>query len=283
MTTIYVLFREYADQSHKPSKEYINGEEFILDDGRCIDDEFSKVMHIVEFFDYEHAYRLYDRDNLNGLLHQFNVLEDEYPGREVVILSQLKLLGLTDWEDLKVESEDNVKFVQYDITNHMLGDLAHREMHEGHCVLLNVDAIDCSEQGLKFNSHFGELEIPIAKNIRQLHHWLSENRFPQRRYDYNSKHGDAKNRSRLYVDRHGIHQAAQLETTKDETCVLLKLAVGRNRESELWYWDIERKKFIYFENQHTQNPPSFHAYHLVGGQNNYENIDIEKLKQVQDF
>lgn len=64
---------------------------------------------------------------------------------------------------------------------------------------------------------------------------------------------------------------------------MLKLAVGRDRYGELWYWDEDRGKYIYFENQNTVNPPSFHAYHLVEGEKNFENIDIEKLLRVQDI
>lgn len=281
MTTIYVLFREYVDQSRQPSKVYINGVDFPLDDGVSIRDEFNKTFGVIEYFDYEFAHRLYDEANLKGLLFQSLELPEEYPNFTTNIRSQLKLHGFTDWEDMPAGGKDNIFYYDDDVTSHLLGDVAHRQQNQEPTILVNVDAIDCPETQIVVDCPSGKVELPVAKGIRILHGWLSKNREPQRKYDSNPKHGDANHSCKLYADRHGVYRAAQLETTEAETKALLKLAVGRNRDSELWYWDENRKKFIYFENQNTFNPPSFHAYHIVEGEKNFENIDVAKLNKVQ--
>lgn len=280
MTTIYVLFREYADQSRQPSQIYINGVEFPLDAGSSIQDEFNKTLDVIGFVDYELANRLYDDANLKGVLHQSLELPVEYPDISTSIRSQLKLHGFTDWEDMPADGQDDIKYNNNDVTKHLLGDFAHRHKSQGHAIIVNIGAIDCPATYVNVETSSGSVELPVAKNIQQLHLWLSENRFPRRRYDYNSKHGDAYHPSESYTDSHGVHRAAQLETTEEETKNLLKFAVGRDRKGELWYWDKDRGKFIYFENQNTLNPPSYHAYHLVEGEKNFENIDVEKLRRV---
>lgn len=283
MTTIYIMFREYSDQSRQPSKSYINGVDFPLDDGVCIQDEFNNTFSIIEYFDYEFANRLYDEANLKGLLHQSLELPEEYPGFATSIRSQLRLHGFTDWEDMPAEGQEGINYHNINVTKHILGDFAHRQQTQEHTIIINVDAIDCPETCIVVDTPSGSMKLPVAKDIRRLHDWLSKNRDPQRRYDFNAKHGDASRSSETYTDRHGLYRAAQLETTEYETTALLKLAVGQDRHSELWYWDEDRGKYIYFENQNTVNPPSFHAYHLVEGDKNFENIDIEKLRKVQNI
>lgn len=281
MTTIYILFREQSDQSRLPSKEYINGFDSPLDDGASVLEEFNKGMEIIEFFDYEYAIRLYDESNLNGLLYQTIELEEEYPGFATNIRTQLRSHGFTDWEDIPFERTSEIRYNGSDVTSHMLGDIAYRHRHSGHAVLVNVGAIDCAANCITVGCFSERLTLPVVRTIHQLHEWLSVNRDPQRIYNFNRKHGDAHHRSETYTDgQRKSHRAAQLETTEEETKALLKLAVGRTREAELWYLDENRGKFIYFENQNTF-PPSFHAYHLSEGESNYENINVEKLRKVQ--
>lgn len=71
-------------------------------------------------------------------------------------------------------------------------------------------------------------------------------------------------------------RAAQLEVSKAEAQKLLELAVGADTTSALWYYDVQRKKHIYFENQQEERL-AFHGYHLQPGEENYDNIDMDQL------
>lgn len=116
--------------------------------------------------------------------------------------------------------------------------------------------------------------LDVATDIPQLHKWFSHNRKPQRKYTFNPKHGDISKKCRAGF--------AQLETSATDTTNLLKLAVGIDHRSPLWYHDAARGKYIYFENQQ-ETPPNFHGYHVKQGDKNYENIDIDKLRKVQNI
>lgn len=132
MTTIYILFREYADQTHQPSIAFINGVDFPLDAGTSILAEFNRFFDVVGFFDYEYANRLYDEANLKGLLYQSLELSVEYPGLATSIRSQLRSHGFTDWEDITTGDQEIISFHGNDVTSHLLGDFAHRHKTQEH-------------------------------------------------------------------------------------------------------------------------------------------------------
>lgn len=114
-------------------------------------------------------------------------------------------------------------------------------------------------------------------SLKELYEWFSKNRLPQRIYVYNPKHGDAYHKAQALPNG---KMAAQLETDEEATRCLLGKAIGIDTNSALWYYDHERKKFIYFENQREQRL-AFHGYHLSPGDENYDNIDQEKLRQIE--
>lgn len=280
VTTLYVLFQEYTDQGRLPSVPFINGKDFPLDDGHYVHELMDKCFGIVDYFCHEEILKLYDENNVKGLLYQYSEMLDEYPGKEVEFLSQLQRHGFTDWDDVKIGNGENVIYGDWNVTEHLIGDMARREKGDGHTALLSVEALETIDGTLAVSCNHNAMLLKVCETIPELHLWISENRTPQRMYCYNKKHGDAYHSSQVIQDGSG-KRAAQLETNENETNEFLKLAIGRSRDSELWYWDENRLKFIYFENQNTKNPPSFHAYHLKMGEKNSENIDVEKLSVVQ--
>lgn len=302
-TCIYVLFKEYVDASRAPSAPYIHGEEYPLFKEGVLNEELLSVIDVLEFFSYEHANFFYDQANINGLLYQPNTLEmDDYPGYDSVLLSQLQELGMTLWTECPTEIKEIFRFEGNDVSRTMLGDMSQREVNKmatlerianatpplppeekeyEPCIMFHHGAINTVD-GQFAESRSGNriLTLSSASSIPELHGWLSENRFPKREYHFNSKHGDAYNPARMITDRHGTHPAAQLLTTTEQTEELLKLAVGKDLYSELWYFDEDRHCHIYFENEGNHIPPSFHGYHLHPGEDNYENIDLEKLARL---
>lgn len=304
-TCIYVLFKEYVDGSTAPSAPYINGEEYPLGQGDVLSGELSNIFDVVRYFGYEHCYIFYDQANLDGLLRQPQAFPDsDYPGLDVSLLSQIQELGMIQWTENPAEMKETFYFQGIDVTHSLFGDMSQREISRlatlekianlainltlrpkdkeyEPCVLLHCGAVTAVD-GYIEGSRIGHRQVFISTvtNIKELHAWISENRFPKRRYDYNPKHGDANYPAQMINDRHGRHPAAQLLTTTEQTNELLKLAVGRDRGSELWYYDTDRGCYIYFENQGKSTPPSFHAYHLHEGEDNFENIDMEKLARL---
>ena len=279
-TTVYLLFREYVDAQKVPTCPYIRGRE--LDATKLTAEIWTEVqpqLSILKFFGHERMLVLYDRKNLGALLYPATALTDEYPGLRTTVLAQIKD-KYTSWDDCPSKS-DNLTYTTetgYDISNDMLGDMARRQHYQvAPCALLQKDAIDtdkadcvnvvCSDRSAE--------QLMSFHDVKGFHKWVSENRQPKRTYHFNPKHGDA-NRHR------NREEAAQLLTDEAMTNELLKYAVGRDQESELWYYDVNNGCYIYFENEGNTPQLGFHAYHIHSGEENFENIDICKLCIVQE-
>jgi hypothetical protein len=282
-TSIYLLFKEYVDQSRLPSHQYIHGDTFPLDSISFIEDEFYSVIDVLDFFHYERKNAYYDIDNFEGLLYQSALLPESYPNIEQTFLSQFAAFGVT--ERPLIDEQKNVSYKLYhnDVTSDMLGDMAWCQSKGISCVLVHHEAIDTidNEVILQSSSHESIL-LPAMSDIPSLHKWLSAYRQPKRTYHYSDKHGDAYHEAKTITDHHGTHPAAQLLTNDAQTNQLLCCAVGKDKDSALWYYDENNGCFIYFENEGNTPQLGFHAYHLNVGDDNYENIDVNKLRQVQD-
>ena len=98
-------------------------------------------------------------------------------------------------------------------------------------------------------------------------------------YVYNPKHGDDKHPAQMIAGT--TKRAAQLLTNRNDTERLLKLAVGTDINSALWYYDEANNCYIYFENQNELRL-AFHGYHLSEGEENYDNIDFHKLSLLSE-
>lgn len=285
-TTVYLLFKEYVDSSTGPTRPYIHGVDISVGDEDRLNEEINPIIQILSFFIYEHKTVLYDPDNLKQLFYQTEVIPNIYPGLKANIAAQLRKQGATYWTSNPAPGND-LHYHLYDseVTLDMLGDMARRQSQENNtpCVLVHEGAINTINNQIELRcSNHQTILLQTCGTILSLHRWFSDNRIPKRQYHYNDKHGDANNPSKFYIDRNGVRRkAAQLKTDTQSTNELLKLAIGSDVNSELWYYDVDNTSFIYFENEGDTPQLGFHAYHINKGDENFDNIDIEKLCQVQ--
>ena len=235
-TTVYLLFREYVDAQKAPTCPYIHGREFdatILTTE--IQSEVQPLLSVLKFFGHERMMVLYDRKNLGALLYPAAALTDEYPGLRTTVLAQIKD-KYTSWDDCPSKS-DSLTYTtdtEYGISNDMLGDMARRQHHQvAPCALLQKDAIDTDKAGCVnvICSDRSAEQLMSFHDVKGFHEWVSENRQPKRTYHFNPKHGDANH-------HRNREEAAQLLTDEAMTNELLKYAIGRDQESELWYYDV---------------------------------------------
>lgn len=282
-TSLYILFREYSDQAHSPSAFYINGSKET--EPEKIVREVNQWLNIIRYFKYEQCNRYYDSENMKGVLYPYTALkeayeEEEYPDAGYAIRTLLKGEDFVDWRDEPIESEEHYVLNETDVTDDTLGEMARNAIEGNAVVLFNCDAVDyrfpiC----LCAVSTSQNISIEHYNNIRGLHQWFSENRQPQRIFDYNPKHGDDRHPAQLIAGTN--RRAAQLRTNREDTERLLKLAVGTDINSALWYYDEANSCYIYFENQN-EIRLAFHGYHLSEGEENYDNIDFRKLRLLSE-
>lgn len=306
-TTIYILFKEYPDPNGRgKSVPYIQDSAEYLVHRESLMQDWTELFDVLDYFNYEPTNKYYDEENLEGLLDVAHTFPDEYPQVADAILSEMQSVGLTSWRTNAAERTETYFFEQYNVTTHLLGDMAQREVDRQatlqrieqddqsllhpqdkeyeSCVLLQNGAV-VTQQGKLHIVRTGNrhLTLQSVDNIKNMHNWISQNRFPCRKYVYNAKHGDAYHTAQTFVDRHGnLNCAAQLLTDTQSTKEFLQKAVGDAEEGTLWYYDESNECCIYFENQGDNPQHEYHAYHLHQGEKNYDKINFEKLKKVLD-
>lgn len=282
-TFLYILFKEYCDQAHSPSAFYINGSTEI--EPEKITEEVKQWLNKVHYFKYERCNRYYDSENMRNVLYPYTSLkaeyeEEEFPNITITIQALLNEEGFIDWRDEPTESEERYVLNEIDVTDDTLGEMARNVIKGNAVVLFNCDAITYrSPICLYAVSTSKQIFIEHYNNICGLHQWFSENRQPQRVFVYNPKHGDDKHLAQMIAGTN--RSAAQLLTNRCETERLLKLAVGTDINSALWYYDEANGCYIYFENQN-EIRLAFHGYHLSEGEENYDNIDFRKLRLLSE-
>lgn len=280
-TSLFVLFREYADQDHMPSSSYIE----------CTDEYDANVqlafceewLDVIRFFKYETCNRYYDLKNIRGMLYPYILLdeeygaqEDEYPNLVGYIRAEFKKEGLVDWKDeLDGIIGDGQKLVyrDLDVTNDVLGVIVKVKR----AVLLNCGALKPPVQFEIRSNDWQLYYVDLVGDIPSLHKWFSKNRDPQRTFVYNPKHGDKYHPSEYIPGT--TRKAAQLKSTREDAQKLLELAISNQPNDAFWYYDTAEGKYIYFENQQ-EIRLAFHGYHLSPGEENFDNIDRRKLDKI---
>ena len=280
-TSFYILIKEYCESPHLLSFSYINNYQELKHSDDFIA-EFMSYVDIADFFRYEKCDRFYDSDNIEGALYPYICLaeeyksqNDEYPDVPNFVRTVLNSLGFIDYKDQKGSSSVPYRLNGVNVTDTCLGEMARSKQAGNAVVLFNCDAI--SVHLVLTSSTSESITIDNCKDIPSLHAWFSENRQPPRILVDNPKHGDSSRRSHI-IPRTG-RRAAQLMTNKAETENFLKLAIGKDCGSSLWYKDAEHGNFIYFENQNEMRL-AFHGYHISEGEENFDNIDLDKLKKL---
>lgn len=285
-TKIYVLFKEYPDPNGRgKSASYIQESSDYLVHKDALIQDWRDVADVLGYFGYEIADRYYDENNILGLLNVADTFPAEYPYLADTIRSEMQTMGLTSWKTNAVPRTDAYCFGLDDVTNDLLGDMAQHEAISRDTepsILLQQGAVVAPQGEIKITMKGSRsVKLRSVNNVRDMHCWLSDHRFPKRNYVYNDKHGDAYHEARKYRNRHGYEAtAAQLLTTADVTQDLLNRAVGETIEGDLWYYDQTNACYIYFENQGDTPQHEYHAYHLHQGEKNYDKIDIKKLSKV---
>ena len=279
-TSLFLLFKEYADASKATSATYIEATPLVSSDE--ILNYFDRWIKVVKFFSYERCNRYYDSKNIENILYPYKLLEkeyseqdDEYPTTAMLLASQFLSLGLMDWrEEADEQPQESYFYYECDVTADTFGEMARHKKQSKAVVLLNCSAVTSANPIELSSSSKETIFLDFVKDIPTLYNWFCKNRLPQRIFDYNPKHGDENNLAWMISGTN--RRAAQLEVSKAEAQRLLELAVGSDTSCALWFYDAQRKKHIYFENQQEERL-AFHGYHLQPGEENYDNIDMDQL------
>lgn len=280
-TELYILFPEYIDAQHQGSSPYIYPIGTPIDGN--IPSEIDGVLDMLDFFNYEVCYRFYDGVNILNVVRPYTA--SVYPDVEMDIYAQLQKNGCFDWRDeFEGETYPSLMWNNMNLGSDTCGQVSSRHKIntnrlECHAVLLAPTCVlDRYALLATLKDSRGNLaHIPICQTVRELYDWFVQNRLPQRRFDYNDKHGENRKEKR-WIDGKLV---CPLRCHRSEAQKLLERAIGNmDINIALWYYDDARGYHIYFENQGEFPQPAFHGYHVEQGDDNYENIDQDKLSKI---
>lgn len=271
-TLIFVLLPEYVDATHGNTSVALSANTNVPMDVDAYKAILAKVKSILAFFGYERIYPIYNVDNLKSFVWPLKTVEDIYPDGKLFLQNQFKNIGWTTADDVSCRQPVQCMLYGSDVSNESIGDIVSRQKFGNAVVVLNIDTLSSKVSPLPVTEKFTgkPIEVVTVDDIKKLYDWLSVNRIPQREYCYNEKHGDKD---------HSAATGSQLLTNEEETKSLLNAAVGDTKEGSLWLFDKANNAFIYFENQRELRL-AFHGYHVHEGDENFENINLEKLKKV---
>lgn len=271
-TLIYVLLPEYVDVTHGNSSVALSANTSVHMDVAIYKAILAKVKGILSFFGYERIYPLYNLDNLKSFVWPLQTIKDIYPDGKLFLQDMMKYIGWTKADDISCGNPVPCLLYGTDVSNEVVGDIASRHRFGNAVVILDIDTLSSKTSPLPVAEKYTNIPIDIVSvcDTKTLYEWLSAYRMPQREYCFNDKHGDKYHRAK---------SGSQLLTDKGETERLLNAAVGDTKEGTLWLYDKANGAYIYFENQQ-EIRLAFHGYHVHEGEENYENIILEKLRMI---
>lgn len=126
-------------------------------------------------------------------------------------------------------------------------------------LLINCDkAVSCSEELIRTKCCGKEIEIEVnSPEVNAIAHWFEINRRPQRKFNWNPKHGE--NGKGANFSNKG-DKVSILMCSRGEAGLLLKKAIGTGTASKtLYFYDSKCNQYIEFKKE-SEN--TYHAFHL---------------------
>ena len=272
-TLVYIVFPETENCEQSPSANLMALKQQDEINADVLMQLFTTLEKNLSFFEYEHFVPVYNNQNLRATLCSLKAtMPMAFPNQQMLFLTMLKQRSVDITGITTRDLECKYKLYHQDVTTTVLGDMANCIEKGKALVILDIQAALKYKKAIPVKKQYNDIElsIEIVNDIFSLYTWFTKNRKPRRKYDYNPKHGD------LY---HKAHGGSQLKTDEQETRELLHKAVGKDKKSALWYYDNKNNSFIYFENQR-EIRLAFHGYHIKEGESNFENINVDKLREI---
>ena len=284
LTELFFLFPEYIDANHSASAPYIHDMTYQFD---TVQPSFvDNVVKMLTFFSYErNITKYYDKKNLDGMLYPYQELE--YPFVDTQVRTALRDLDVVDWRVELGEDDMMIEWHGSQITNDTCAKVYERANTDTpelkvHATLFSVEgAIENDGDTFVFRKGNVDCSLSYQTTLKDLHAWLSENRIPQRNFKYSEKHGE--NGVGGWQLPHGT-AAAVLECSREHAQEVLCSAIGdASVDNDLWYFDVDYGKVLYFEYENEIPQNEYHGYHLSQGDKGYNKVKFDLLRLIQDI
>lgn len=281
---IAIMLPEYDDA----------GNNFTSDDWKSqelIDDvEMAKrikcLAEFVDFFSDENCHIIYDSQNVLAFTYVLRTMPECYPSREAQLRTALK--GTVNWRYNRLSNANDEYYIGYvKLKDEIRCELAARWTKDpGSSHLIVAHLPDYKGKVWTISSAEIECDVHSCKlDPSDVFNWLSEHHKPERKYNWNPKHGEYGRRAH---NMHGGKEVALLLCSREHADELLPKAIGLRGWDFLYNYDAAHGKYMEYKAECKQDhldPTSserrYHSYHLNSDITIPQRI-IRKLKYLEN-
>ena len=230
--------------------------------------KFIKYLNsFVDFYRDEDCEIIYDGKNASAFIYSINILSDCYPNRVRELMITLK--NLENWRRNSVSSgKDKYTSNGRIITDEMRSEIACRMMHnpnDSFLLVVHIPNYNSKEWELSNGQDTYRIESqPLS--IKSTFDWMSSHHFPQRCYNWNSKHGE--NGKGAHPEHKG-EKVSRLLCSKEHAEEIMHKAIGMQMYDTLYCYDAEFGKFMEYKAEckfehlsSTATKRYYHSYHI---------------------
>lgn len=280
---IALIFPEYNDKGNPTtSGDWVTNK---LYDDKAFGEQIKETGILVDFFKDEVCQMVYDSKNVNAYLYPVNSLPECYPSRARQLRTALN--GAKDWRKNRISSETEEYNIHYNtVKDEIRTEIASRKKSSANDSLIiatNIFGKNCKSWELKKDDKtFTVKSVPMT--ILDMFGWLSKHHKPQRKYDWNEKHGEYGKGA--HKDNKG-EEVSVLLCSREHAAELLPIAIGEPMYDMLHCYDPEHNKYMEYKagckfvNLHSDaKERTYHSYH-INDEGNVPQRVANKIKLLQ--
>lgn len=261
-----LIFPEYDDKANVATSQ--DWKRNNLQDINTLDKFIKYLCSFLDFFRDEECEIMYDARNTAAFIYPLNILQDCYPSREREFKMLLK--NLENWRRNRVSSDDD----EYSIKNAFVKDEMRTEIacrmrnnpNDSYLLVVYISDYVAKEWSLVKGQNTFRIESqPLS--ITATFDWLSSRHFPQRCYNWNSKHGE--NGKGAHPDHKGA-EVSVLLCSREHATEIMQKAIGEPMYDTLYCFDSEYGKYMEYkaECKYEHLPVDattrkYHSYHIA--------------------
>lgn len=262
---IALIFPEYADKDNLlTSKEW---EVTDLPNDSVLKDWIKSLYSFIDFYKYEGCDFIYDSKNADACIFIAKVLDDCYPNLESFF--RRALYGMENWRTNRVSSADEeYKVFEFQIKDEMRTEIAAREVASPDSkYIIAVHIPDYNQESWMLSNKDKNIEVKAyPMRIPDVFEWLSYNRIPLRRYNWNEKHGENG------VGAHKLNKGDEVSVllcSREHARELMHKAIGNYTFDVLFCFDPQHGKYMEYRQDTVLTDKdnnivarSYHSFHI---------------------
>lgn len=283
-TFIALIFPEYPGPGNISTSSEWENDNLPNDDALRL--WIKDLYSFVDFFKDEECKLMYDSSNADAAAFIMKTLPSCYPSQERRF--RFALHGLENWRKNRTSQErESYLIFKENICNEIRSEIASRKKKnasDSYLITVHIPHYKPKTWTLIKNSCRINVEsLPLS--IKQNFKWLSHNRHPQRKYNWNPKHGE--NGKGAHPNNKG-DKVSVLMSTREHARDLLLNAIGYENHDYLYCFDFDFKKYMEFKADCKFKNLSlgtderlYHSYHIDDEHAIPDRI-MKKIEALQD-